>query len=409
MTPKSFDISEFYHNLDNDPRGPYTLTSALTTLPSTNRNYEWNGVTPPNGHYWKFNIEKARELENTNQVLFKKNKPPKIKRYLNDTRERLKQFTSKIADTKFKYELEFLQVALPQLTKILNYEEEETFYNFSKNHYTADVALAQSVESKPWVIFEIKRSNIKDDPRSIDQVRHYLVKFDCPTGVLLTPDTLTVISSTNTKSYNLKNINDIQIDEIIGILDRGAQPPALEFKEPPPIETLALTKLIESVETAKTNDEKGKTLESLAHALINKTPSLRTKHRNFLTRSSEIDLIVEHDKSKGHIPIFDELGRYCLVECKNWSIPAGVTPVRDFLAKLDKCKVKLGIIFSKNGVTGIDSGADALREIQSKYDRDGVFLIVFTLEDIKNINNGELFVDVLDRKADNLRFDAPGN
>jgi hypothetical protein len=64
------------------------------------------------------------------------------------------------------------------------------------------------------------------------------------------------------------------------------------------------------------------------------------------------------------------------------------------------------VIFSKNGVTGVDSGADALREIQSLFDRDGVFVLVFSLEDIRDIEDGDDFVTALDRKADSLRFDA---
>ena len=83
-------------------------------------------------------------------------------------------------------------------------------------------------------------------------------------------------------------------------------------------------------------------------------------------------------------------------------------PVRDFIGKLDKCQCRLGIIFSKNGVTGVDSGADALREIQSKFDRDGLYLLVFSLEDLRDINGAAEFLDAIDVKADTLRFDSAG-
>jgi len=133
---------------------------------------------------------------------------------------------------------------------------------------------------------------------------------------------------------------------------------------------------------------------------------LKCKYYNLQTRSSEIDIVIEYDCSKGYIPLFEEQGRFSLIECKNWSKPVGVSPVRDFMGKLDKCKARLGVIFSKNGVTGVDAGADALREIQSRFDRDGVFVLVFFLEDIRNIEDGNAFVTALDRKADSLRFDA---
>lgn len=116
--------------------------------------------------------------------------------------------------------------------------------------------------------------------------------------------------------------------------------------------------------------------------------------------------MIEYDHSKGELPLFEELGRYCLIECKNWSKPVGVGSVRDFMGKLDKCKIKLGIIFSKNGVTGVNSGADALREIQSRFDRDGLYILVFSLDEIKEIKDGMSFYKAIDSKADRLRFDV---
>lgn len=76
------------------------------------------------------------------------------------------------------------------------------------------------------------------------------------------------------------------------------------------------------------------------------------------------------------------------------------------MGKLDKCKTRIGVIFARNGVTGVDSGEDALREIQSRFDRDAMFVVVFSLEELRSINDGRDFVAALDRKADTLRFDA---
>ena len=128
--------------------------------------------------------------------------------------------------------------------------------------------------------------------------------------------------------------------------------------------------LIEAVEKAeKTNKDKGKSLEDLARFLLGESVSaLSCKYINLQTRSSEIDLIIEYDPSKGYLPLFEELGRFSLIECKNWSKPVGAGPVRDFMGKLDKCKARLGVIFSKNGShRSSNSGADALREIQKSF------------------------------------------
>jgi predicted helicase len=137
--------------------------------------------------------------------------------------------------------------------------------------------------------------------------------------------------------------------------------------------------LIEAVEMAVTNKDKGNALERLAHFLIGSVSSLSCKYTNLITRSGEIDIVIEYNRSKGTIPLFDELVRYSLVECKNWYQPVGASTIRDFFRKLEKSKIKLGIVFAKNGITGANSGLDAFEEIREKFSSNGVFVVVFSL------------------------------
>lgn len=319
--------------------------------------------------------------------------------------ESLLKLLQTLPEQSFDNEADFARNVVPQFAKLLGYQEFETFYEYGADRYRADVVLASSIDSKPWIVIELKRRKAINVADWIYQVKRYLNAFDCPTGVIISPDLIVLVSAGQSKKFDLRAISATQSHEILQCLARSAQPIA----RAPALQTSGtLIDLIENVESATTNDEKGKTLESLAQFLFDSVPSLRCKYRNLQTRSSEIDLVIEYNRSKGEMPLFDELGRYCLVECKNWSKPVGVGPVRDFMGKLDKCKVKFGIIFSKNGVTGVDSGADALREIQSRYDRDGVFLLVFSLEELKGISNSKDFCDALDFKADGLRFDTEG-
>jgi hypothetical protein len=146
----------------------------------------------------------------------------------------------------------------------------------------------------------------------------------------------------------------------------------------------------------------------LARHLLTSVPSLKSKYANLHTRSSEIDIVVEYDSSEGRLPLFEDLGRYCFVECKNWSEPVGAKHIRDFIGKLEKCRVKLGIVFAKNGVTGTNSGLDALREISSAYDRNGSVVLIFSLGDLRSINDGAAFSEALDIRYDRLRFDIDG-
>jgi hypothetical protein len=310
-----------------------------------------------------------------------------------------------LPDQSFESEIDFARKLIPQLTQLLGYSESETFYKYGADRYRADVVLSSAIDSRPWIVIELKGRKAINVGDWIYQVKTYLDAFHCPVGVVISPDLLVLVSSGQSKRFDLRSLDANQSLEILQCLTRSAQPlvPAS-----PSATTGTLVDLIEDVEGATKNDEKGKALESLAQFLFDSVPSLCCKYRNLETRSSEIDLVIEYDRSKGGIPLFDELGRYSLVECKNWSKPVGVGPVRDFMGKLDKCKVKFGITFSKNGVTGVDSGADALREIQSLYDHDGVYVLVFSLEELKGISNSKDFCVALDSKADSLRFDAAG-
>jgi Type I restriction enzyme R protein N terminus (HSDR_N)/Restriction endonuclease len=309
-----------------------------------------------------------------------------------------------LPDQSFGSEVEFARRLIPQFAQALGYSETETFYEYgAASRYRADVVFSSSIDSKPWIVIELKGPKIRVVEDWIYQVKRYLDEFHCPLGVVVSPELLIIVSDKSSQRFDLRALtaNDSRV-----ILERLVRSAQTLVADSPVLAKGGVVELIANVESAKTNDEKGKALESLAQFLFESVPSLRCKYRNLETRSSEIDLVIEYDRSKGAIPLFEELGRYCLVECKNWSKPVGVSPVRDFMGKLDKCKVKLGIILAKNGVTGVDSGADALREIQSRYDRDGAYVLVFSLEDLKVIQDSAEFCDVLDFKADSLRFDG---
>ncbi|WP_157661183.1 restriction endonuclease [Burkholderia ubonensis] len=345
----------------------------------------------------------AEQLEEDGRIVLSSSGRPKVKRFLSEASGGLLNFLRGLPDTERGSEADFAQHIIPRLVKILDYAEGETFYGYEKDRYRADAVLSSSIESTPWLVIEIRRQQAYDKADWVYQLQRYVDAFGSQTGLLVSPETVILVSSKEKKIFDLRRLNVDEVEEILQVVERHAQPLPTTVKKSVHME---LVDLIEAVESATTNEDKGRSLEMLARSLFGSVSSLRCKYRNLQTRSSEIDLVVEYDRSKGALALFDELGRYCLVECKNWSKPVGVGPVRDFMGKLDKCKVKLGVIFSKNGVTGVDSGADALREIQSRFDRDGVFLLVFSLEDLRGITDGRAFSDALDRKADGLRFDV---
>ncbi|TKR29600.1 hypothetical protein FCE95_15845 [Luteimonas gilva] len=316
--------------------------------------------------------------------------------------DRFFQLLSSLPGKSYDRELDFIRDVIPTLAEILGYSEAETFYELAAGRYRADVVLTNSIDSTPWVVIELKRKQARNLGDWAYQIKNYLSAFGSRTGVVLSTEVLILVHEGQTVTFSLRDLTPHEAAHILQSISRATQPaPASGISH----HESEIANLIEAAETAADNEKKGKSLEALARALIRSVPSLACKYANLQTRSSEIDIVVEYDSLRGRIQLLEESGRYILVECKNWNKPAGVAPVRDFMGKLDKCKIRLGVLFSKNGVTGVDSGADALREIQSRFDRDGVYVLVFSLEDVRRIENGKDFINKLDQKADALRFD----
>ncbi|MDK4724986.1 restriction endonuclease [Rhizobium phaseoli] len=311
--------------------------------------------------------------------------------------------------TEVRNELDFTMTFVPQFARVLGYDASETFYEYgaqvgteARTRFRADVVFSKSIEDQPWLVLEMKGSARPPAPGQwVNRLQSYKSAFNTPTAVLVSPQIVIVISEVGEHTYDLRSLTLDQATNLFKTLSRSSQP------EPnrPPVMVAELVDLIERVEKAETNDAKGKSLEALASFLLTGVPGLRCKYSNLRTRSSEIDLVVEYVPSTRRLSLFDEVGQYALVECKNWSRPVGADQVRNFMGKLGKCKARLGVIFAKNGITGQADGTAALREIQSYFDRDGTMVLVFSLQELRPIDSGPAFYDVLDLKADNLRFD----
>jgi hypothetical protein len=324
----------------------------------------------------------------------------RLKRYLSESSGELQRILREIPTNAHATEMEFTQSIIPQLVGALGYAESETLYQYGVGAMRADIVLAPAVGARPWVVIDIKSKSSRLNEHFLRQLRTYMLAVGSPFGVTIGSSQIAVDDGEEVKIFDLANLSSSDASSLLNRLGRWTQS-ELEVRQG----RAAIADLIVQVETASTNQDKGRSLEELASLLFSDVPSLHCKYRNLITRSSEIDLVVEYRGSKFDIPLFEELGRYCLIECKNWTSPVGVAPVRDFLGKLRKAKTQLGILFAKNGITGEGTGLDALREIQSAYDRDGTFLLVFSLADVKKIESGTDFIALLDQKSDSLRFD----
>jgi hypothetical protein len=161
---------------------------------------------------------------------------------------------------------------------------------------------------------------------------------------------------------------------------------------------------LSETKVAQTNDEKKKSLERLAKLLFEGIAFLSFKYSNLRTASSEIDLVFRY-RGYQETTVFDELGSYFLVECKNWKDSVGAKHVRDFIGKMQSSRVRLGVLVAPKGVTGDGDSADALREIHKTYDKDGLYVVVIAEEHLESVKMGGDFYELLEYEIESIRFD----
>lgn len=154
-----------------------------------------------------------------------------------------------------------------------------------------------------------------------------------------------------------------------------------------------------------TEDKEGKNLECLAQYLIGAMPGCRAL-RNVRSEVSDYDVVGVFEGS--FMDFRSELGRYFLVECKDWSRPADFTTVAKFCRVLDSAKCRFGILFSREGVSGQEETRFAQREIVKVFQDRGVVIVVVNKADLERVANGDNFLTMLRSKYEKVRLDLFG-
>ena len=108
-----------------------------------------------------------------------------------------------------------------------------------------------------------------------------------------------------------------------------------------------LDKLVESVETAVSTDDKGRSLEELASRLFEQVPGFAVTGR-IRTATEEIDISIVNDATE---PRLRRESALILAECKNWTSKCGKDEFVIFREKLEnrKRRCSLGFLISWNG------------------------------------------------------------
>jgi hypothetical protein len=153
-------------------------------------------------------------------------------------------------------------------------------------------------------------------------------------------------------------------------------------------------------------EKSGRALERLAHYLLSCMPGVRTRRR-LISGTSEYDIVCSLDGLEQDFR--SELGRYFICECKDWSTTADFGALAKFWMLLKGTNARLGILFSRKGLSGKKNERYATRERQRLYSQEQVLIVVVTLEDILQIVAGANFIELLRQKYEAVRLDLPSN
>jgi hypothetical protein len=146
----------------------------------------------------------------------------------------------------------------------------------------------------------------------------------------------------------------------------------------------------------------GKTLERLAEYLLVCMPGCKTSRRS---RSESTDYDVVCSLQGPDIDFRSELGRYFVVECKDWKKPVDFGTFAKFCRVLDSVKSRFGIIFSSRGITGEGHNSNAEREQQKVFQDRGMVIIVVNKSDLDYVSNGGNMIALLKNKYEKVRLD----
>jgi hypothetical protein len=133
--------------------------------------------------------------------------------------------------------------------------------------------------------------------------------------------------------------------------------------------------LVEKVETAITNDDKGRSLEELMSRLFEQVPGFSVTGR-IRTETEEIDISILNDSTE---PRLRRESALLLAECKNWNGRCGKDEFVIFHQKLENRnrRSSLGFLISWNGFTS------TLTKEMLRGSREGTLIVPITGEDVR--------------------------
>lgn len=150
---------------------------------------------------------------------------------------------------------------------------------------------------------------------------------------------------------------------------------------------------------AGNTNQKGKALEDVVEQTMCLIDGVGLIDRNVedLPGSLEIDLILYNLQVAGAgLPFFPPL---LIIECKNWAIPVNTATLRAFTSKVHRMKLKFGLLFAANGITGDpDDVTAAHAHLRDVFSQDDEIILVITRDELCGVSSTEELGSLLRRK-----------
>ncbi|SRR6266542_3395269 len=148
---------------------------------------------------------------------------------------------------------------------------------------------------------------------------------------------------------------------------------------------------------AATSAEKGRALEDFVCAIFERVPGVEIIERNALNAfdTEELDVVVWNGQVRQGLHFLPNL---LLVECKNWSTPAGSQEINYFATRLRQRNCDHGLFVAANGITGVPNDLTAAHFQLATALASGIRILVFTVDELRQLQTSDQLCVAIKRK-----------
>ena len=162
-------------------------------------------------------------------------------------------------------------------------------------------------------------------------------------------------------------------------------------------QTVVQRLIAECQDASLSSTARGRAFEELFAHFLEPVPSVVFQRDtvNF-AHSDEIDIAVAHNPWQSGLGCYPSL---FLVEAKNWDACVDSPSITVFTEKLRARGIGMGILFTTKGVTGESASRRAAHEQAATALRDGIRLVLITVEDALRLHTSDEFTLLLVKRV----------